>query len=167
MTDSELKVARKEDVWHLVKRGMLMQLHFDFETFGLDRDFAQLMSYGDVLGDIAGNMVNSEEIQVKRPDRYLADPHALAVTRTDPTELDEEGRLPHPIAMGKIAQRFEQGAHMLGKLPLPEKEVSFETVRKTGEDLHKKSFTEYILEYPLKAADGSTLNDVATIRTAR
>jgi hypothetical protein len=160
MSDQEMKVAKKSDVWHLVKRGMLMQLHFDFETFGLDRDFAQIMSYGDALGDIAGNFVDSEEIQVKRPDRYLADPHALAVTRTDPTELDEEGRDPHPIAMGKIAQRFERGAHMLDRLNLDEKAIHFTTVRKTGEDLHKKSFDEFVLEYPLQDEDGNQLNDV-------
>lgn len=166
MSEKEMKVANKADVWHMVKRGVLMQLHFDFETFGLDKDFAQIMSYGDAMGDIAGNFIDSEEIQVKRPDRYLPDPHALVVTRTNPQELEEVNdldnpdRVPHQIAMGKIAQRFERGAHMLGALDLPERTISFQTVRKTGEDLHKKDYEETILEYPLKDADGNVLNDV-------
>lgn len=154
------KIANKADVWHLVQKGALMQLHFDMETFGLDRDFAQIASYGDALGDIAGNFVDSQELHVKRPDRYLASPDALLVTRTHPAELDEESRLPHRVAMGRIAERFESSALAMGRLNLPEAEVSFHTVRKTGEDRHEKSFREDVLEYPLRDGSGQKVSHV-------
>lgn len=153
-------IANKSEVWHLIQKGMLMQLHFDLETFGLDRDFAQISSYGDALGDIAGNFVNSEELQVKRPDRYLASPDALLVTRTHPEELDAPDRLPHRVAMGKIAARFESSANMIDRLNLPERDVAFHTVRKAGEDKFEKGFKETVLEYPLKGENGETLNHV-------
>ena len=76
-------IARKSDVWHLVTSGILVQHHFDFEAFGLKTDFAQIMSYGDATGDIAGNLIDSTELDVKRPDRYIPSPQALLVTKQD------------------------------------------------------------------------------------
>jgi hypothetical protein len=155
-----MKIAGKKDVWHLVQRGMLMTLHFDMETFGLDRDFAQISAYGDALGDIGGNLVDSTELNVKRPDRYLPDIHALLVTRTAAQELDEPGRVPHPDAMGKIAQRFEHGAELIARLPLNEKNVRIETFNKHGKGHRRKIQDENVLEYPLKGEDGEIVNDV-------
>lgn len=97
----ELKhIAKKQDVWHLVTKGILMQQHYDFEAFDLNLNFTQIASYGDAIGDIAGNLVSSEEYHVKRPDRYLPTIESLLVTKTQPDALDEDGRLAHPVAMG-------------------------------------------------------------------
>src|SRR5690606_30876631 len=95
-----------------------------------------ISSYGDALGDIAGNLISSEEYYIKRPDRYLPSPEALAVTRTSPFDLDEEDRLSHQVAMGKIAQRFDKGAMQVGDLELEEEEVSFAAMEKKGKDYY-------------------------------
>ncbi|MCB9991806.1 MAG: hypothetical protein H6867_10650 [Rhodospirillales bacterium] len=145
----EVRVANKKHVWHMVQRGILTQLHFDFEAYGLKTKFAQIMSYGDAIGDIAGNFVESDEIQVKRPDRFIPTPAALTVTRTSAHELDEEGRLPHRVAMAKIAQRFEQNSLAAAAFGVEEEGRNFSTVRKKGEDLYPKEKTETVVHYPL------------------
>lgn len=153
-------IASKEDVWHLIKRGILIQHHFDLETGGLERDYAQIFSYGDAIGDIAGNFINSEELHIKRPDWYIPSPESLLVTRTDIEELDEETRLSHREGMARIAARFEKAPHMATALPLNKKEINFTTVSTKGRKEIRKSHTEEIFEYPLIGKDGTIVHDV-------
>jgi len=154
------KIGSKKDLWHLVKQGILVQLHFDLETTALERDFAQITAYGDAAGDIAGNFLDSEEIEVRRPDRYLVTPQAAIITRTGMDELDDPGRVPHPDAMARIAQRFEHGPKILLKMGLPEREIEFETVRVYGDVEYPKERKETIVEYPMKDDKGNTVCDV-------
>ncbi len=153
-TKMEMRIANKKDVWHLVQRGELTQLHFDFEAYGLNTQFAQIMSYGDAVGDLAGNLAGSDEFHVKRPDRYIPTPQALLVTKTAPGDLDDEDRLPHRVAMAKIAQRFEQNHLAAAEFGVEEEEKRpFNTVRKYGEDLYRKPQNETVIHYPLFDAD--------------
>lgn len=145
----EQRVANKKDVWHLVQRGELTQLHFDFEGYGLNTKFAQIMSYGDAVGDLAGNFAGSDELHVKRPDRYVPGPQALTVTRTSPHDLDEEGRLPHRVAMAKIAKRFEDNLLAAARFGVREESRDIQTVRKYGEDVYPKDHSEPVIHYPL------------------
>lgn len=155
------RIASKSHVWNLIQKGVLMRLHFDFETTSLERDFAQITSYGDAIGDIAGNFINSTELQVKRPDRYLQTPQAALVTRTPPAELDEESRIPHRIAMGKIARRFQDVSAAISQLDLPKREISYKTIRRAGADTYEKNYSDEIIhEYPLKDDNGQIVNDV-------
>ena len=63
----EKRIANKKHIWHWIKRGVIMQLHFDFETSGIDRSgmshsirgYPFITEYGDALGDISGNYINS------------------------------------------------------------------------------------------------------------
>lgn len=161
MTEAPLKkIANKADVWHLVRQGSLIQFHLDLETTGLEQSFAQITSYGDAVGDIAGNFIDSTEMAVRLPDRTLASPSALLVTRTHPEELYNLDRLPHREAMGRIVRRMETASRFIEKLGLPEKEVTFKTRRKIGEEDYGHSYTERILEYPLKNEKGEAVSDV-------
>lgn len=154
------RIAKKSDVWSHIQKGELIRVHLDTETTALERDFAQITAYGDAVGDIAGNFIDSMELLVKRPDRYLPSPQACLVTRTSPEELDDPSRILHRLAMGQIAQRVTQAARMITNLDLPEKEVSFSTVRRIGGDKYEKSFTEDIVEYPLLDDQGNITHDV-------
>ena len=154
------RIARKSDVWNLIQKGALIRLHLDKETTALERDFAQITAYGDAVGDVAGNFIDSMEMLVRRPDRYLQTPQAALVTRTPPDELDDETRVPHRIAMGKIAERIHFASKMIVDLDLPEKTVKFRTIRRAGADLYEKYHNEDILEYPLKDDNGKTVYDV-------
>ncbi|HIL27825.1 MAG TPA: hypothetical protein EYG18_00995 [Micavibrio sp.] len=137
MSMNELKVANKKDVWHLVTRGIVTQLHFDFEAYSLNTSFAQIMGYGDARGDIAGNFDDELEIEVKRPDRYVPGPQALAVTRTSFTELNDDSRMKHPQAMAKMAKRFEDSPLAAMKFCVEEdKERPIASYRKNGETLY-------------------------------
>ncbi len=148
--DKTFRVARKDQVWHLVQRGIITQLHFDFEAYGLNTRFAQIMAYGDALGDIAGNYLGSEEIHVKRPERYLPNPAALAVTRTSFAELEKEDRLDHRSAMAKIAHRFENVPGGAAAAGIEEKgSRGIHTVRKIGKDLYKKEHAWETVHIPL------------------
>ena len=154
------RIANKSDVWNLIQKGELIRLHLDTETTSLERDFAQITAYGDAVGDIAGNFIDSMELFVKRPDRYLSSPQASLVTRTSPEELDDPSRLPHRIAMGKIAQRVSGAAKMIMNLDLPESNVKFKTIRRIGSEKYEKAFSETVLKYPLKDEHGKITNDV-------
>ena len=154
------RIARKSDVWNMIQKGELVRLHLDTETTALERDFAQITAYGDAVGDIAGNFIDSMEMLVKRPDRFLPSPQASLVTRTSPEELDDESRVPHRVAMGKIAERVHFASRMIVDLDLPEKAVKFKTIRRAGADTYEKNYNEEILEYPLKDDAGNTVHDV-------
>lgn len=154
------RIARKGDVWNQIQKGELIRLHLDTETTALERDFAQLTAYGDAVGDVAGNFIDSLELLVKRPDRYLPSPQSSLVTRTSPEELDDESRLPHRLAMGQIAQRVSGAARMIMNLDLPETEVKFKTVRRIGADTYEKDFFETVIDYPLKDDNGNVVHDV-------
>ena len=144
-----MKMAKKDQVWHLVQRGLLMQLHIDFEATSLKTSFAQITSYGDALGDFAGNLVDSVEYDVRRPDRHMPNPVALVVTRTSVDELDRADRLNHREAISRIAQRIETGPGRGIDLSLPSTNLAFHTVRKKGETLKKTAREEVVLHYPL------------------
>lgn len=154
------KVARKEDVWHLIRKGIVMQLHMDLETYSLEKHFAGLISYGDALGDIAGNLYSEQEIHIKRPDRYLPMPKSLLVTQTFFSDLDDSTRTPLREAMGRIAHRFEKGLDILDRIPLDEEEVTFSTVTKRGAKTSRKHHTETVRMFPLTDADGKVVHDV-------
>ena len=160
MSDVIKKIGSKKDLWHLVRQGMLLQLHFDLETTGLERDFAQITAYGDAAGDIAGNYIDSVEMEVRLTDRALVTPQSAAVTRTGIKELTDPSRMQHQEAMGRIAQRFEHASQLLKKMGLSEVEVEFQTVRKFGEDEFKKSHKEKVLIYPLRDDRGNVVSDV-------
>jgi len=153
-------IAKKADVWHLIERGELVEHHFDFEAFSLETNFAQIASYGDAIGDIAGNFIDSTEYHVKRPDRYIPTIESLAVTKTGPYELEEEGRLDHHEAMGKIAGRFESASMMVQHLDLESEDISFETVRVFGNEEYGKEHQETVLKYPLLDDEGNVVYDV-------
>ena len=156
------RIANKADVWHLVQRGQLVQHHFDLEASGLNKQFDQVYSYGDAVGDIAGNLIDWTEFHIKRPERNFPTVESLLVTRTDINEVDNDEGVPHRVGMARIADRFENAGMMLSKLKgLREiEDHSFRTVRKTGETLHYKPYTETILEYPIRGDDGEVHYDV-------
>lgn len=156
------RIANKGDVWHLVQRGQLVQHHFDLEASGLNKQFDQVYSYGDAIGDIAGNLIDWTELHVERPERNFPTVESLLVTRTDIDEVDKDGRNPHRIAMGKIADRFEHAGMMIQNLKgLREVEGhEFRTARKVGEQVYYKEYTEDILEYPIRGDDGEIHYDI-------
>lgn len=154
MSKNELKVANKKDVWHLYTKGIATVLHFDFEAFSLNTIFAQIMGYGDARGDVAGNFDDSLELEVRSPDRYVAGPQALAVTRTSLSELYEPHRMAHPKAMAKIAQRFEESPLAAAKFGFEDprdeegdREIS--SFRKLGETLYPKNKKMKTIHIPL------------------
>jgi hypothetical protein len=155
-----MKIAKKSDVWHLIQRGMLTQLHFDFEATSLKTDFSQITAYGDAVGDIAGNLIEKKQYKVRVPERHLPNPKALIVTRTPVHELYEKDRLDHREAMARIGQRFEKGAMLVGDLPLEKESISFRRVRRTGGDLFYKEDSGTVLKYPLQNEKGETVDDV-------
>lgn len=155
------RIASKKHMWKAnIQKGILIRLHGDTEGTGLERDFSQMTAWGDAVGDIAGNYIDSMEMFIRRPDRYLPSPQSSLVTRTSPAELDDESREPHRIAMGKMAERVATVHKMIMKLDLPEKEIRFSTVRRAGEDKYFKPYEESILEYPLLDDDGKVVYDV-------
>lgn len=155
------RIARKSDVWQtFVQKGMLIRLHVDTEGTALERDFSQITAYGDASGDIAGNYIDSMELFVKKPDRYLPSLQASLVTRTSPEDNDDPSRLVHREAMGRIVNRIDGAPGLIMNLGLPEKDVSFSTIRKIGEDIYEKEFTETVLQYPLLDDQGKTVYDV-------
>ncbi|MBI4031833.1 MAG: hypothetical protein HY370_09150 [Proteobacteria bacterium] len=156
-----MKIGKKQDLWHLIRMGKLVKIDIDFETTSLIRNFSQVTSYGDALGDIAGNFAGSEEISVRLQERYLPSPEALLVTQTRYRELRSPERADHAKAMGLIAQRFENAVdQVFNALNLEKKEVTFTTVRRAGRDDYKKKVTEKVIEYPLLNEDGQTVYDV-------
>ncbi len=155
------RIAQKRHMWKAnIQKGILIRLHGDTEGTGLERDFSQMTAWGDAVGDIAGNFIDSMEMFIKRPDRYLPSPQSSLVTRTSPDELDDPSRVPHRIAMGKMAERVNFVSRMIVDLDLPEKIVSFKTVRRAGEDTYFKEYGETVLEYPLQDDDGNVVYDV-------
>lgn len=157
------RIANKGDVWHLVQRGQLVQQHFDLEASGLNKQFDQVYSYGDAIGDIAGNLIDWTEFHIQRPERNFPTVESLLVTRTDIDEIDkEEGRVPHRVGMARIADRFENAGMMIQNLKgLREVEGhEFRTARKVGEQIYYKEYTETILEYPMRGDDGEIHYDV-------
>lgn len=152
--NNELRVANKKDVWHLIQKGVLTQLHFDFEAYGLNSKFTQIQSYGDAVGDIAGNFSHSKEFDVKRPDRYLPTPEALAVVKTSPKALDDKKRWPHRVAMAAIAQRFEENVMTAQEFGVSDGGRWLRTARRKGGDLYHKSHYEEVIHYPLFDPEG-------------
>ncbi|HEY8190586.1 MAG TPA: hypothetical protein VIF12_07860, partial [Micavibrio sp.] len=151
-------VGNKKDLWHLITRGMLVQLHLDLETTGLEREFAQITAYGDALGDIAGNFINSEEMKVKVPERYLVTTEAIAVVREGIEDLRNPDRMEHTEAMSRIAQRFTTAPQALRALGLPEREIEYSVIRPRKKNAVLRK--ETIIEYPLMDDDGKEVNHV-------
>jgi hypothetical protein len=69
-----VKIAVKADVWHPVQRGIVMQLHFDLERAWLRAGHGPITDYAAATGDIAGNLVHTEVVKIRLPDRYLPAP---------------------------------------------------------------------------------------------
>lgn len=153
-------IGKKKDLWHLIRQGMLVQLHFDFETTSLVRNFAQVTAYGDAVGDIAGNFIGSDEISIRLQERYLPSPKSLLVTQTRYRELIDPSRVNHAEAMGRIANRFEHAVEMLENMGLPEREIKFSKVRRSGKDIFSKEVKEKVLEYPLEDDNGNIVHHV-------
>ena len=162
------RVAQKKDVWHWIKRGVIMQLHFDFETSGIDRfgmshsiqGWPFVTEYGDALGDISGNHVNSMQVLPKRPEHLIGDPAAPIVQRLEDgmAEYDREDRTPYPYAMADIAHRFENAPFLYGLANEERLNVKFTDINKQAKS--NKECEEEVVPVPLKLEDGSVVHHV-------
>jgi len=162
------RIARKDDIWHWIKRGVIMQLHFDLETGGLDRrggdhstrGYPVITEYGDVLADISGNLLNTEGIFPKRPEWIMPEPAAAIVQRMEDgvAEYDKEDRKPYFQAMSEIAWRFDNAAYLYDMFGDKTTEVSFTDHNKQAKG--PKECTENVISLPLKLDNGEIVEHV-------
>ena len=162
-------IAMKRHVWPSVMRGALMRLFLDTETYGFTRsdvpyatpDFPALTEYGDALGDLAYNYLNSAQIFPRRPPWLLAQPAAIILQRlkNGPADLDDLSRPNYWTAMANIAWRIEQASFAYDQFGDEKNLVSLidhNSQFKGG----KKKAIESVVNVPLLDENGQVCNDV-------
>lgn len=156
------RIHRKRDRWHLVTQGKLMTLVLDLETLDLLPNVTLAQSYGDALGDISFNFMDSVHYKMRVPERYLVGPEAALVTGLDPFEAHSPDRPAFHEAMAKIAERIEYSAFRFHELGHPEKDVSFSIKRKGKGGMlnHGLMKSERVSLYPLLDDFGKVVYDV-------
>lgn len=123
-------IGPKKDVWHWIRRGVLMQLHLDLETLELMPKVVLIQSYGDALGDISGNLLDASELDVRVPERYIIGPEASLIVKADPQLIHSPERMDFREAIGRISERLEFSAFRLGDLGYEQESISFKHGKK-------------------------------------
>jgi|GEM_PF-5342769 len=186
----ERNIAHKKHVWDaFIKKGILLPIVYDVETFGLQRDNVPhpvkgtpiITEYSHLVMDIAGNYVDHFQIFPRRPETELGDPAAPLVIRKFPQEFDSKDRIPYVQAMGeilweleKVPFRYEQAAEKLGdskklvnyikhNIDADELDLADSFNANTDEDekiSDDKVYSEEIINIPLLDDDGNVVHDV-------
>lgn len=146
-------IAQKKHVWDaFIKKGILLPIVYDVETFGLQRDNVPhpvrgtpiITEYSHLVMDIAGNYVDHFQIFPRRPETELGDPAAPLVIRKFPQEFDSKDRIPYVDAMGEILWELE-------RVPFRYEEAA----KKLGDETKKVFYKKYNID-----ADELDLSDV-------
>jgi exonuclease I len=149
-TPETRKIARKEDVWHLITSGRLFEATYDLEVTDLHERFAGIMQFGGIISDVADNHFAVTELWGKTPKHVVEAPQAKLVTGTYPKK-PKKADPPHIIA-GKVAAYFNS-AH---DLSLADHLPGVEDVCDGYEVIMEDGKAEKILLYPLLRDDGTT-----------
>lgn len=97
-------IARQNDIWHLVERGIIAEITLDTETAGVNRLYNTILECGVVVSDLAGEVLSADALHGKVPDYRTVSPQAALVNRRTPDRWDDGD--PPAIIAGKIAEQF-------------------------------------------------------------
>lgn len=153
-------IGPKKDVWHWIRRGVLMQLHLDLETLELMPKVVLIQSYGDALGDISGNLLDASELDVRVPERYIIGPEASLIVKADPQLIHSPERMDFREAIGRISERLEFSAFRLGDLGYEQESISFKHGKKKKGSLSWENCHDIIVKFPLLDDQGQVVYDV-------
>lgn len=102
--------ASKSDIVHKLEMGCLFDVFYDTETTDLDKRFAEIIQFGGVVTDLAGNILHTANYRAKPSDYNVISPVAWEVQGLTREKL--EGGDPQYIFAGKVMQFFRQASRL-------------------------------------------------------
>lgn len=104
------KIAKKADVKNRVNKGIIFSGYYDTETTDLDKRFAEILQFGAVTTDLAGNVIHTVNHRGKPSGYNVISPFAWSVQHLHERDL-EQGDSQYILA-GKTAQYFRHLGHL-------------------------------------------------------
>ena len=118
------RIAPLKHAWPSLLRGQLMTLVYDTETSGLGQQGAPyatpnypfLTEWGDCLVDIAGNYLNSAQVNIRMPEWGVPEIGAAHLQRLEngPYSFFDENRTPYMNGIASIVDRMESARFAYG-----------------------------------------------------
>lgn len=103
-------IAKKADVMHKIEKGILFDVYYDTETTDLDKRFAEILQFGGLVTDLAGNILSTADFRAKPSPYSVISPLAWVVQRLNEERLSQGD--PQYIFAGKVMQFFRHATQL-------------------------------------------------------
>lgn len=95
---------------HKVRKGILFDVFYDTETTDLDKRFSEILQFGGLVTDLAGNILHTVDFRAKPSPYSLISPYAWVIQRLNEDRL-EHGESQYFFA-GRVMQFFRQASQL-------------------------------------------------------
>ncbi|MFP4314553.1 MAG: hypothetical protein ACLFR0_09565, partial [Alphaproteobacteria bacterium] len=147
MPDKKRKIAKWNDIKHLVERGSLIKFIYDTEIYNLDKEFPGIYDFGAYIKDLAGNEVGAPVYYLKQPKDALHSVVSNLITRSFPEDHPEADDF--KTFTGKLVHTLDRFYEYTWDKYRDEAQIS---VINKG---HQKENQEIVRLFPVEYEDGT------------